>query len=99
MATTTKRQIARRIAERTGQTQVITKEIVQQFFDGIVDELGKGNKLEFRDFGVFEVVTRRSRTGRNPRTGEKVFVPAKKVVGFKMGRRMEKEVGHSWDII
>ena len=65
MATTTKRQIARRIAERTGQTQVITKEIVQQFFDGIVDELGKGHKLEFRDFGVFEVVTRRSRTGRN----------------------------------
>ena len=92
MATITKRQIAERIAKRTGQTQVITKEIVQQFIDEIVDELGKGNKLEFRDFGIFEVVKRRSRTGRNPRTGEKVFVPAKKVVSFKMGRTMAREV-------
>lgn len=51
-----------------------------------------GNKLEFRDFGIFEVVKRRSRNGRNPRTGEKVFVPAKQVVSFKMGRQMKKVV-------
>ena len=92
MATITKRQIAERIAKRTGQTQNITKEAIQQFLDEIVDELVKGNKLEFRDFGVFGVVTRRSRTGRNPKTGEEVFVPAKKVVSFKMGRRMANAV-------
>ena len=92
MATITKRQIAERIAKRVGQTQTTTKDVVQQFLDEVVAELGRGNKLEFRDFGIFEVVTRRSRTGRNPRTGETVFVPAKQVVSFKMGRRMSKAV-------
>lgn len=92
MATITKREIAERIAKRTGQTQVVTKQIVQYFLDEIVEELAKANKLEFRDFGIFEVVTRRSRNGRNPRTGQKVFVPAKCVVSFKMGRRMKRVV-------
>ena len=92
MATITKRQIAERIAKRTGQTQTATKDIVQQLLDEIVDELAKGNKLELRDFGIFEAVIRRSRSARNPRTGEKVFVPAKRVVGFKMGRRMKGAV-------
>ena len=92
MATITKREIAERIAKRTDQTQVVTKQIVQLFLDEVVEELAMGNKLEFRDFGIFEVVKRRSRNGRNPRTGEKVFVPAKQVVSFKMGRKMKKVV-------
>ena len=92
MATITKRQIAERIAKRVSQTQTATKDVVQQFLDEVVAELAEGNKLEFRDFGIFEVVTRRSRTGRNPRTGEEVLVPAKQVVSFKMGRRMSKAV-------
>jgi len=92
MATITKREIAERIAKRTGQTQVVTKQIVQLFLDEVVEELAMENKLEFRDFGIFEVVKRRSRNGRNPRTGEKVFVPAKQVVSFKMGRKMKKVV-------
>jgi len=92
MATITKRQIAERIAKRMGQTQTTTKDVVQQFLDEVVAELAQGNKLESRDFGIFEVVTRRSRTGRNPRTGEQVFVPAKKVVSFKMGKRMSHAV-------
>lgn len=92
MATITKREIAERIAKRTDQTQVVTKQVVQLFLEEIVDELARGNKLEFRDFGIFEVVTRRSRNGRNPRTGAGVFVPAKRVVSFKMGRHMKKVV-------
>lgn len=92
MATITKREIAERIAKQTEQTQVVTKDIIQRFLDEIVRELATGNKLEFRDFGIFEVVQRRSRNGRNPRTGAKVFVPAKRVVSFKMGRRMKKTV-------
>ena len=92
MATITKRALAERIAKQTGHTQVVAKQIVQLFLDEIVQELARGNKLEFRDFGILEVVTRRSRNGRNPRTGAKVFVPAKRVVSFKMGRRMKKVV-------
>ena len=90
--TITKREISERIAKQTGQTQVVAKDIIQRFLDEIVDELVKGNKLEFRDFGIFEVVVRRSRSGRNPRTGSQVFVPAKRVVSFKMGRRMKNQV-------
>jgi len=92
MATITKREIAERNAKQTGQTQVVTKDVVQRFLDEIVGELAKGNKLEFRDFGIFEVVHRRARNGRNPRTGTKVFVPAKRVVSFKMGRHMKNVV-------
>ena len=92
MASVTKRQIAERIAKQTGQTQAITEEIIQSFMDEIIAELARGNKLEFRDFGVFEVATRRSRAARNPKTGEEVFVPAKRIVRFKMGRRMKQRV-------
>ena len=89
MASVTKRQIAERIAKQTGQMQAITKDIIQSFMDEIVTELARGNKLEFRDFGVFEVVTRRSRAARNPKTGEEVFVPATQAVRAKMGRQMK----------
>ena len=92
MASVTKRQIVERIAKQTGQTQAITQDIIQSFMDEIVAELAKGNKLEFRDFAVFEVVTRRSRAARNPKTGEDVFVPEGRAVRFKMGRQMKHRV-------
>jgi len=92
MATVTKRQLAEKVAQKTGQTQVVTKQVVQLFFDELVNELAAGNRLEFRDFGVFEVVIRRPRTGRNPRTGERVAVPPKRVVTFKMGKNMRTRI-------
>ena len=92
MATVTKRQLAEKVAQKTGHTQVVTKQVVQLFFDEVVNELAAGNRLEFRDFGVFEIVTRRPRTGRNPRTGERVAVPPKKVVTFKMGKNMRQRI-------
>ena len=92
MATTTKREIAERVAQQTGLAQVAVKQIVQMLFDEVTNELAAGNRLEFRDFGVFEVVTRKARTGRNPRTGEKVAVPPKRVVTFKMGKVMKEKV-------
>ena len=55
MATITKKELVARIAERTGQTKVVTKEIVQRFLDEIIAELAAGNRLEFREFGVFEL--------------------------------------------
>jgi len=92
MATITKREIAERVAKKAGQTQIVAKRIIQLFLDEIVEELANDNKLEFRNFGVFQVVNRRPRVGRNPRTGERVEVPGKKVVVFKMGRVMKERI-------
>ncbi|MHC4923678.1 MAG: HU family DNA-binding protein [Planctomycetota bacterium] len=95
MATVTKKELVNRIAERTGQTKVVTKDIIQMFLDEIIAELGRGNRLEFREFGVFEIKERAARKAQNPRTLEKVDVPAKKVVKFKVGRLMKELVGIS----
>ena len=92
MATITKRELAERIAAKTKYTQVDIKKIIQILFDEVVAELTGGNRLEFRDFGVFEIVNRKPRTGRNPRTGQRVGVPAKRVVTFKMGKQMKEKV-------
>ena len=91
--TVTKKELVSRIADRTGQTKVVTKDIIQMFLDEIIVELGRGNRLEFREFGVFEIKERAARKAQNPRTLEKVDVPAKKVVKFKVGRLMKKRVG------
>ena len=88
--TITKKDLVNRIAEATGETKVVTKNVVQMFLDEIVRELASGNRLEFRDFGVFEVKSRRARRAQNPRTLEKVAVPPKKVVKFKVGRVMRE---------
>ena len=93
MVTITKKELVNRIADRTGQTKVVTKEIIQHFLDEIINELSAGNRLEFRDFGVFEVKFRKARRAQNPRTLEKVHVPPKKVVKFKVGRVMREKVG------
>jgi integration host factor subunit beta len=90
--TVTKKDLVNRIAERTGETKVVTKNIVQMFLDEIIAELGAGNRLEVRDFGVFEVRPRRARRAQNPRTLEKVSVPPKNVVKFKVGRIMRERV-------
>ena len=90
--TITKKELVSRIAEKTGQTKVVTKEVIQLFLDEIIGELGKGNRLEFREFGVFEIKERAARKAQNPRTLEKVYVPAKQVVKFKVGRLMKERV-------
>jgi integration host factor subunit beta len=93
MTTITKKELVNRIADRTNQTKVVTKEVIQLFLDEIITELAQGNRLEFRDFGVFEVKFRKARRAQNPRTLEKVSVPPKKVVKFKVGRVMREKVG------
>lgn len=90
--TITKKELVNRIAEDTGQTKVVVKEILQLFLDEVIDELSHGNRLEFREFGVFEVRERAARKAQNPRTLEKVTVPAKRVVKFKVGRTMRERV-------
>ena len=88
MATITKKELIDRIAESTQAKRVTVKNIVQTFLDEITRELCNNNRLEFRDFGVFETKTRASRVAQNPKTLERVEVPAKRTVKFKMGRLM-----------
>jgi integration host factor subunit beta len=90
MATVTKKELIDRIAEQTQAKRVVVKRVVQGFLDEIINELGKSNRLEFRDFGVFETRTRAARAAQNPKTLERVEVPAKRTVKFKMGRLMKE---------
>ena len=92
MQTVTKRELVQRIAEKTGAQQILAKEVIQGFLDEIIIELARGNRLEFRDFGVFEPKEKAKRVARNPRTGERVDVPAKTTVKFKVGRLMKKQI-------
>ena len=92
MHTVTKKELIDRIADHTGAKNVLVKKIVQSFLDEIIDELGHGNRLEFRDFGVFESRERAARTAQNPKTLQRVQVPAKRTVRFKLGRRMKFEL-------
>ena len=89
----TKKDLANAIADEMGLTQIQVKEIIQRVFDGITETLLNEGRLELRNFGVFEVKQRRPRRARNPRTGETVQVPAKRVVSFKSGRVMAERVG------
>ena len=81
----TKKDIVLKITDMTGIKQVDVKRIVQKTFDVIVDSLAGSQKVELRNFGVFKIKERRARLGRNPRTGESVPVPPRKVVVFKPG--------------
>lgn len=89
MHTVTKKELVDRIAETTRAKRVQVKEIVQNFLDEIINELGRGNRLEFRDFGVFETKERAARIAQNPKTLQRVHVPAKRTVKFKIGRLMK----------
>jgi len=92
MATVTKKELIDRIAERTQAKRVTVKQIVQAFLEEIIRELSANNRLEFRDFGVFETRTRAARIAQNPKTLERVEVPAKRTVKFKMGRLMKENL-------
>ena len=93
MATITKKELIDRIAESSNSKRVQVKRVVQQFLDEIVSELGRGNRLEFRDFGVFETKLRKARKAQNPKTLEPVAVPEKRTVKFKVGRLMKQKLG------
>jgi integration host factor subunit beta len=92
MATITKKELIDRIADGTGHRRVQVKKVVQQFLDEIINELGKGNRLEFRDFGVFETKVRKARKAQNPKTLDPVEVPEKRTVKFKVGRLMKQKL-------
>jgi integration host factor subunit beta len=92
IANVTKKEIVKKISEDIGLTQLKTKDIVQRTLDAIIQTLVSEGRIELRNFGVFEVKRRAPRKARNPRTGDKVYVPAKNVVTFKPGKEMEELV-------
>ena len=92
MKTITKKDLVDRIAETSSIKRVVVKRVIQTFLDEIITELGHGNRLEFRDFGVFEIRDRAARVAQNPKTMEKVRVPSKRTVKFKVGRMMKQKL-------
>ncbi len=92
MATVTKKELIDRVADRTSVTRVVVKKTIQEFLNQMIVELKRGNRLEFRDFGVFEIKDRAPRTAQNPKTLEPVAVPARRTVKFKIGRLMRESL-------
>ena len=97
MTTISKKELVDRIAGRIKQTQTVTRNVIQLFLDEIVHELSLGNRIEFRDFGVFEVQSRAARPGWNPKTLEKIDVPPRQVVKFTVGRGLKALVSGTRD--
>lgn len=91
--TLTKRDLVIRISEETGLTQATVLDVIQKTLNHIAESLAKGDKVELRNFGVFEVRTRKARVGRNPNAPETdVPIPARSVVKFKPGKEMAANV-------
>ncbi len=88
----TKKDIILKVSDETNLKQIDVKKVVQKTFDCIIEALVRGEKIELRNFGVFKIKQRKSRTGRNPRTGQVVPVPPRKVVIFKPGLEMKMKV-------
>lgn len=88
----TKKDIVMKVSNDTNVAQIDVKKVVQKTLDAIVESLERGETVELRNFGVFKVKNRRGRIGRNPRTGDEVQVPEKKVVVFKPGLILKGKV-------
>ncbi len=88
----TKKELVLAVAKDTGMTQVAVKQVVQRLLDQIIERLKEGRTIELRNFGVFKVKQRAPRRGRNPKTGQEVPVPSKRVVAFKPGLLMRRDI-------
>lgn len=91
-STLTKNEIVRTLAEKYELEIASTRRVVQGTLDMIVESLVRGDKVELRNFGVFEVIDRKGRIARNPRSRQEVFIPERKVVKFKPGKVMEDRI-------
>lgn len=90
MATRTKKQLISKIAAKTNHHPNDVRMIIQSFLDGITESLSSGDRLEFRDFGVFEVVTRKKKIGRNPKNAAvAIVIPERQAVKFTAGKKMK----------
>lgn len=90
--TVTKADLVDLVAERAGITRKEADDAVKVVLGGVVEALTHGEKVELRGFGSFRIRQRGSRLGRNPKTGEQVKVPAKKIPYFKPGKDLREQL-------
>jgi integration host factor subunit beta len=91
----TKAELVDEVARVVQLTKKQAEAIVNVVFDSIVQSLRSGQKIELRGFGSFRLRSRKSRTGRNPKTGEKVDVPSKKIPYFKPGKELKELINRA----
>jgi len=87
-----KPELVNAIAEKTGLNKKDSERAVNAFVESVSEALAKGEKVSLVGFGTFEVRTRQARTGRNPRTGQTLTIPAAKVPAFKPGKQLREMV-------
>jgi integration host factor subunit alpha len=92
MATLTKAEISEKLSDKYGFNKRESKELVEQFFEEMIDVLVGGECVKISGFGNFELRDKSSRPGRNPRTGEDVPILARRVVTFKPGQKLRAQV-------
>jgi len=94
-STLTKADLVEEVLNVTELPRKESETIVETIFDNIIAALQKGEKIEIRGFGSFRTRERRGRVGRNPKTGEKVEVPAKKIPYFKPSKELKDFVNNA----
>jgi integration host factor subunit beta len=93
--TLTKKYLIRSVARDQNICPEETRQIIQAFLDKMTESLGKGERIEFRDFGIFEVVERKQKIGRNPKKAEvPIIIPERLVVKFVAGKKMDLAAKH-----
>ncbi len=88
----TKADLVERVANEADMTKKDAEQLVEIIFDTIISTLNKGEKIELRGFGSFRLRERDARKGRNPKTGEAVDIPAKRVAYFKPGKELKEVI-------
>ena len=92
-STMTKKKLINSISQEKGLHPNDVRHVIQAFLDKMTDSLSEGDRLEFRDFGVFEVVERKQKIGRNPKkAAEPIVIPARNAVKFTPGKKMRKKI-------
>ena len=97
-STMTKKKLINSIAQEKGIHPSDVRHVIQAFLDKMTDSLSQGDRLEFRDFGVFEVVKRKQKIGRNPKNADvPIVIPARLAVKFTPGKKMRKLIDDQGD--
>ena len=89
----TKADVIARVSSQTGLSKVDVREVIEGFLDSVKYAIKKEDSLEIRGFGTFSVVARAPRTARNPRTGDEVKIPSRKLPVFKPSKEIKKILG------
>ena len=93
MGTVTKKKLIQEISQKRSLHPNDVRSVIQSFLDEMTETLTQGDRLEFRDFGVFEVVERKQKIGRNPKNaGVPIVIPARKAVKFTPGKKMKEKI-------